>query len=77
MIAVKHQITRKSASVRRLRALRGISSNCYNRVFRQNRKHQRFCGQQCKETFFKVKYGLLTLAPYFNVQLTQGPKIDG
>jgi len=33
------------------------------------RKDQRFCGRNCKETFFKVKYAILTLAPYFNADI--------
>ena len=32
------------------------------------RKDQRFCGPRCKEIFFKVKYALLTLAPYFELE---------
>jgi len=45
--------------------------------FVPKRKDQRFCGRKCKETFFKVKYALLILAPYFNVDLDQGPEGKG
>jgi len=42
--------------------------------FTPKRKDQRFCYRSCKEAFFKVKYALLTLAPYFNVDLEEGPE---
>ena len=63
-----------NASAKSLRFVRRITRPCANPLCRSDfspkRKDQRFCGPKCKETFFKVKYALLTLAPYFNVQLT-------
>jgi len=58
--------------------VRGNPRPCSNPLCRTDfipkRKDQRFCGPKCKESFFKVKYALLTLAPYFNVDLGEGPE---
>jgi len=66
----------KEASAKSLRFVSGILSVCHNPLcrsdFRAKRKDQRFCGPTCKEAFFKVKYALLTLAPYFNVDPGEG-----
>ena len=35
--------------------------------FIPRRKDQKFCSPRCKEIFFKVKYAIQILAPYFNV----------
>ena len=63
----------ENASAKSLRFVRGISRACSNPLcrsdFRAKRKDQRFCCRSCKEAFFKVKYALLILAPYFNVNL--------
>jgi len=49
---------------------------CFNPFCRSDftpkRRDQRFCCRSCKEAFFKVKYALLTLAPYFNVDPGEG-----
>ncbi len=70
-----------NASAKSLRFAEGVSRACYNPLCRSDftpkRKDQRFCGPKCKETFFKVKYALLILAPYFNLELEQGPDGDG
>jgi len=61
------------ASAKSLRFVKGIHRACHNPLCRSDfmakRKDQRFCCRRCKESFFKVKYGLLTLAPYFNLDL--------
>ncbi len=66
----------KDPSTKTLRFVRGNSGACHNPLcrsdFRAKRKDQRFCGRNCKEAFFKVKYALLTLAPYFNVDPGEG-----
>jgi len=71
---VKGQARAKKASEKSLRFIKGISRACSNPLCRKKytlkRKDQRCCGQQCKEKFFKVKYGLLELAPYFALHLT-------
>jgi len=71
----------KNASAKSLRFAGTNPRACANPLcrsdFTQKRKDQRFCGPTCKETFFKVKYALLILAPYFNVELEQGPDGDG
>jgi len=71
----------KNASAKSLRFAGGVSRACCNPLCRSDftpkRKDQRFCGRKCKETFFKVKYALLILAPYFNVELKQGLDGDG
>jgi hypothetical protein len=58
-----------------LHFVKGIPRACHNplcrRDFTPKRKDQRFCDPKCKETFFKVKYGLLALATYFNVDLQE------
>ena len=63
----------KDAPAKSLRFAGGNPRACANPLCRSDfspkRKDQRFCGPGCKETFFKVKYALLTLAPYFNVDL--------
>jgi len=77
----KGHVRSKKASEKSLRLIKGTSRACCNPLCRKKytlkKKDHRFCGQQCKDTFFRVKYGLLELAPYFDLQLTQGPKIDG
>ena len=66
----------KEASAKSLRFAGGKSRACSNPLCRSDfspkRKDQRFCSPRCKETFFKVKYALLTLAPYFNVDPGEG-----
>ena len=66
----------KKASAKSLRFVNGIPKACSNPLcrsdFRAKRKDQRFCCRSCKEAFFKVKYALLTLAPYFNVDPGEG-----
>ncbi len=68
----------KDASAKSPRFVRGIPRACLNPLcrldFTPKRKDQKFCGPKCKDTFFKVKYALLTLAPYFNVDLGEGPE---
>ena len=63
-------------STKSLRFVSGIPRTCHNPFCRSNfmakRKDQRFCSPKCKENFFKVKYALLILAPYFNVDLDEG-----
>jgi len=63
----------KEASAKSLRFIKGINRACHNPLCRSDfmarRKDQRFCGRNCKETFFKVKYAILTLAPYFNADI--------
>ena len=63
----------KDSSAKSPRFVRGsprVCSNPFCRLeFIPKRKDQRFCGSKCKDDFFKVKYALLTLAPYFNVDL--------
>jgi len=63
----------ENASAKSLRFTGGNSRACSNPLCRSDfspkRKDQRFCGRNCKEAFFKVKYAPLTLAPYFNVDL--------
>ena len=63
----------EDASAKSLRFVKGIPRACHNPLCRENftprRKDQRFCNPKCKENFFKVKYALLTLAPYFNVDI--------
>ena len=58
--------------------VRGNPRACSNPLCRSDfvpkRKDQRFCCPKCKDTFFKVKYALLILAPYFNVDLGEGPE---
>ena len=70
--------TPKDASAKSPRFVGGIPSACYNPLCRSDfvpkRKDQRFCSPKCKDTFFKVKYALLTLAPYFNVDLDESLK---
>jgi len=57
----------ENASAKSLRFAEGNSRPCSNPLcrlsFTPKRKDQRFCGRNCKEAFFKVKYALLTLAP--------------
>ena len=69
----------KNAPAKSLRFAGGVSRVCCNPLCRSDftpkRKDHRFCGRKCKETFFKVKYALLTLAPYFNVDLDD--RLDG
>ena len=71
----------EKVSAKSQRFVRGNPRACANPLCRSDftpkRKDQRFCDSTCKERFFKVKYALLTLAPYFNVQLTQGTDGDG
>ncbi len=71
----------RDAPAKSLRFVKGIPRACSNPLCRSNfspkRKDQRFCSPRCKESFFKVKYALLTLAPYFNVDLEQGPEGKG
>jgi len=71
----------KNASAKSLRFAGGNPRACANPLcrskFTPKRKDQRFCSQKCKETFFKVKYALQILAPYFNVDLEQRPEGDG
>jgi len=76
----KEKVEDKSekASAKSLRFVKGVPRACSNPLCRSDfipkRRDQRFCGPKCKETFFKVKYALLTLAPYFNVELGAGPE---
>ena len=71
----------KNASAKSLRFVSGIPRACHNPFCRSDfvpkRKNQRFCRPKCKEIFFKVKYALITLAPYFNVDLEQEPESKG
>ena len=71
----------KDVSAKSLRFSGGNPRACANPLcrsgFSPKRKDQRFCGPKCKETFFKVKYALLILAPYFNLELEQGPEGKG
>lgn len=71
----------KDAPAKSLRFVSGIPGACHNPLcrseFMARRKDQRFCNTKCKEAFFRVKYALLTLAPYFNVGLEEGPESDG
>ena len=71
----------KDESVKSPLFLRGIPRGCSNPICRSDfipkRKDQRFCGPKCKGTFFKVKYALLTLAPYFNVDLGEASEDRG
>jgi len=73
--------TLKNAPAKSLRFAGGVSRGCCNPLCRSDftpkRKDQRFCGPKCKETFFKVKYAIQILAPYFNVELEQRPDGDG
>jgi len=66
----------KDVSAKSPRFVRGIPRACSNPLCRSDfipkRKDQRFCGSKCKDDFFKVKYALMTLAPYFNVDLGEG-----
>lgn len=66
----------EGGSAKSLRFERGAFRACSNPFckvpFTPRRKDQRFCCPECKETFFKVKYALQILAPYFNVDLEQG-----
>ncbi len=68
----------EDASAKSPRFVRGIPRACFNPLCRSDfvpkRKDQRFCCPKCKESFFKVKYALLTLAPYFYVDLEEGPE---
>lgn len=68
----------KEASAKSLRFVKGIPRACHNPLYRAafvpKRKDQRFCDPKCKEAFFKVKYALLSLAPYFNVEIKEGPE---
>ncbi|MFQ5842622.1 MAG: hypothetical protein ACE5I8_09320 [Thermodesulfobacteriota bacterium] len=68
----------KDASAKSPRFVRGIPRACSYPLckldFVPKRVDQRFCSPKCKDTFFKVKYALLTLAPYFNVDLGEGPE---
>ncbi len=68
----------KDASAKSPRFVRGIPRACSNPLCRSDftprRKDQRFCSPKCKEIFFKVKYALMILAPYFNVDLGEGPE---
>jgi len=61
----------ENPSSKSLRFAGGNSRACANPLcqldFIPRRKDQKFCSPRCKEIFFKVKYALLTLAPYFNV----------
>jgi len=63
----------KDPSTKSLRFVRGNSGACHNPLCRSDfilkRKDQRFCCPRCKVDFFRVKYALLTLAPYFNLDL--------
>jgi len=56
----------------------GIPRACHNPLCRLDfipkRKDQRFCASKCKESFFKVKYALLILAPLYNVDIDKEPK---
>ena len=67
----------KDAPAKGARFVKGIPRACSNPLcrsgFSPKRKDQRFCGPKCKKTYFTVKYALLTLAPYFSVDLEQGP----
>ena len=80
---VKEKVEEPSKDTLRksLRFEEGISKGCSNPLcrldFTPKRKDQRFCSQTCKEDFFKVKYALLILAPYFNVDLGEGPEGKG
>jgi len=71
----------KDVPAKSVRFVSGIPRACSNPLCRSGfypkRKDQRFCNQKCKETFFKVKYALLALAPYFNMDLEQGPEGKG
>ncbi len=71
----------ENVSAKSLRFAGGNPRACANPLCRSDfspkRKDQRFCSPRCKESFFKVKYALLTLAPYFNVDLEQGPEGKG
>ena len=71
----------KDASAKSPRFAGGNPRACANPLcrsyFSPKRKDQRFCRPTCKETFFKVKYALLILAPYFNVDLEQEPESKG
>ncbi len=66
----------KDPSTKSPRFVSGIPRACHNPLCRSDfgakRKDQRFCGRNCKKAFFKVKYALLTLAPYFNVDPGEG-----
>lgn len=53
---------------------RACSNPLCRAEFTPKRKDQRFCGPKCKQEFFKVKYALLTLASYFNVDLEGRPE---
>ena len=70
------QETLKEASAKSLRFVSSIPMACHNPLYRSDfmakRKDQRFCNPKCKEDFFKVKYALQTLAPYFNVDPGEG-----
>ena len=63
----------KDASAKSPPFVRGSPRGCSNPLcrleFTPKRKDQRFCSPKCKKSFFKVKYALITLAPYFNVDL--------
>ena len=65
----------KDSIAKSLRFEKGISRACCNPLckaeFTPVRKDQRFCGPKCKENFFKVKYTLLVLAPYFDADLEE------
>ena len=69
------------ASAKSPRFDRGIPRGCSNPLcrleFTPKRKDQRFCDPKCKEAFFRVKYALMTLAPYFNADLGEGPEVKG
>ena len=57
-------------SLRFNRGTPGVCRNPFCRSrFRPERKDHRFCCRKCKEVFFKVRYGLLVLAPYFDLVL--------
>jgi len=61
----------KDAPAKSPRFVSGIPRACHNPLCRSDfilkRKDQRFCCRKCKESFYKVKYAILVLAPYFNV----------
>jgi len=68
----------KNAQGKSPRFVSGIPRACHNPLCRSDfvpgRKNQRFCSRRCKEIFFKVKYALLTLAPYFGVDFEEKPR---
>jgi len=63
----------KHASRKSLRLDRGKSRRCHllfcRQIFKPRRKDHKFCSKECRQSFYKIKYGLNELAGHFELQI--------